>query len=103
MRCATCVKGIVRKSETLFSDWRAYDAILGIGAVLAKVDERTRPAFLTAEQRLSELAGILAAGILRLKTRAALPGDGARPGNPPDSNPACLDVPAKTVLSVLAG
>ena len=31
------------------------------------------PAFLTAEQRLSELAAILAAGTLRLKARAAIP------------------------------
>lgn len=56
------------------------------------------PAFLTAEQRRSELAAILAAGFLRLRARAALPGA----ESPSNSGAACLDVPAETVLSVLA-
>lgn len=61
------------------------------------------PAFLTAEQRLSELAAILAAGMLRLRTRAAMPHAESRAEIPADSGPTCLDVPTKTVLSVLAG
>jgi hypothetical protein len=61
------------------------------------------PAFLTAEQRLSELAAILAAGVLRLRASAALPDTESRAENPPNSGATCLDVTAKTVLSVLAG
>jgi hypothetical protein len=61
------------------------------------------PALLTAEQRLSEVAAILAAGILRLRARAALPATEPGPEIPVDSGATCLDVRAKTVLSVLAG
>jgi len=61
------------------------------------------PAFLTAEQRLSELAAILAAGFLRLRVRAILPAAESAVEIPADSGGTCLDVPAKTVLSVLAG
>lgn len=66
-------------------------------------DRAKIPPFLTAEQRLSELAAILAAGILRLRVRAALPDAESVVEFPPNSGAACLDVPAKTVLSVLAG
>ena len=59
------------------------------------------PAFLTAEQRLSGLAAILAAGILRLRARAALPDAESVAEISAKPVPACLDVPAKTVLSVL--
>jgi hypothetical protein len=61
------------------------------------------PAFLTAEGRLFELAAILAAGFLRLRARAALPDAESSLEIRPDSGATCLDVPAKTVLSVLAG
>jgi hypothetical protein len=33
------------------------------------------PSFLTPDERLSEVASILAAGVLRLHARAAIPGD----------------------------
>ena len=48
---------------------------------------------------LREVAGILAAGILRLRARAALPG--AQPGqeNLPKSSEDGLEVPGETVLS----
>jgi hypothetical protein len=58
---------------------------------------------LTPDERLSEVASILAAGVLRLHPSAALPGDDPNPENPPDSWPTCLEGPAKTVLSVPTG
>ena len=64
------------------------------------------PAAMTADERLRELAGILAAGILRLRSRSALPADpGERPGpeNSPDSGQDSLEVAPKTVLSVHTG
>jgi hypothetical protein len=61
------------------------------------------PASLTADDRLSAVASILAAGIIRLQSRAALLAQVAESENPPDSSPACLDVSSKTVLSVHAG
>ncbi len=75
------------------------------------------PAAMTADERLREVASILAAGILRLRSRAALPddcltlrplpegegrGEGA-PKNPPESGQDCLEVPGKTVLSIHTG
>jgi hypothetical protein len=47
------------------------------------------PATMTADERLREVAGILAAGILRLHSRAALQD--------------CLEVPTETVLTVHRG
>ena len=61
------------------------------------------PSFLTPDERLSEVASILAAAVLRLRVRAALPGDEPGPENPPDSWPTCLEVPVNTVLSVHTG
>jgi hypothetical protein len=58
---------------------------------------------LSAEERLSAVASILAAGILRLRSRGTLIEHAAESENPPDSAPACLDVYLKTVLSVNAG
>lgn len=58
---------------------------------------------LAPNERLSAVASILAAGILRLQSRATLPTCMAESKNPPDSDPACLDVSSKTVLSVHAG
>lgn len=61
------------------------------------------PSFLTPDQRRSEVASILAAGVLRLRARAALAGDDPGPENPPDSGLTCLEVPDETVLSVHNG
>jgi hypothetical protein len=64
------------------------------------------PAAQTCDERLREVAAILAAGILRLHSRAALPADPAQhsgPENPPESGQDCLEVPGKTVLSVHTG
>jgi hypothetical protein len=57
----------------------------------------------TPDERLSELAGIFAAGILRLRARAALLTDDPAPEILPESWPTCLEVSAKTVLSVHTG
>ena len=61
---------------------------------------------LTIADRLSEVACILAAGVLRLHARSALavnlpeqPG----PENLPETTQDCLDVVAETVLSVHLG
>ena len=52
----------------------------------------------TPEQQRREIASILAAGILRLRARAALaPATGL--GKTENSAPNCLEVPPKTVLS----
>jgi hypothetical protein len=64
------------------------------------------PAAMTAEERLREVASILAAGVLRLRSRAALPADLGQhsgPKNLPESGQDCLEVPGKTVLSVHTG
>jgi hypothetical protein len=61
---------------------------------------------LTPDERRSEVAGILAAGVLRLSARAALPGDARElpaPKNPAESASSCLEVPGETVLSVHNG
>jgi hypothetical protein len=66
----------------------------------------TDPARMTADQRLREVAAILAAGLLRLRARSALPTDpGQVPGpeNLPETGPDRLEVPAETVLSVHTG
>jgi hypothetical protein len=60
---------------------------------------------LTADDdRLREIAGILAAGILRLRCRAALPrtpDTAADPENPPDSSLNRLELTRETRLSVM--
>ena len=64
------------------------------------------PAFLTAAERFRELAGILAAGILRLRDRAALaadPSEHSAPENPEKTGNSCLELSEKTVLSVHTG
>ena len=77
----------------------------------------TDPARMTADQRLREIAAILAAGQLRLRARSALPtdpltlrplpvGEGQGEGGPeklPETGPDCLEVPSETVLSVHTG
>jgi hypothetical protein len=63
--------------------------------------------FLTPDERLSEVAGILATGILRLHARAALTENGLEQGQIPEtsagSSLSCLDVLGKTELSVHNG
>jgi hypothetical protein len=57
---------------------------------------------LPEDQRCREIADILAAGILRLRSRAALPTAvtaSAAPEKPADSSPNGLEVPDKTRLS----
>ena len=61
------------------------------------------PSFLTPDERLSRVAAILAGGVLRLHTRAALSGDDPVPEKSPNSGPAGLEVSEETVLSVHSG
>jgi hypothetical protein len=61
------------------------------------------PSFLTPDERLSEVASILAAGVLRLHAGAALSGDHLGPEKSPNSAPAGLEVSEETVLSVHRG
>jgi hypothetical protein len=64
------------------------------------------PAAMTADERLHEVAAILAAGILRLRSRAALPtdpGQDSGPKNLQESGQDCLEVCGETVLSVHRG
>jgi hypothetical protein len=65
-----------------------------------RLDDNAAPVS-PAERRLA-IAEILAAGILRLRQRAALPSE-ASPRELPDSGQDCLEVPAETVLSVHVG
>jgi hypothetical protein len=61
---------------------------------------------LTGDERLREIAGLLAAGILRLRCRAALPPAPAAtpdPENPPNSSLNCLEVPRESRLNVHTG
>ena len=66
-----------------------------------------RPSFdtpLTPEQRRQELAGILAAGVVRLHARTALDATPSRNlENPQESSLSGLEVRSKTVLSVHRG
>ena len=57
------------------------------------------PSFLTLNERLSEVAAILAGGVLRLHAGAALSGDHSAPEKSPDSGPAGREVSEETVLS----
>lgn len=64
------------------------------------------PAAMTADERLREIASILAAGLLRLRDRSALladPTEHPGPENPPESGQDRVEVPAETVLSVPTG
>lgn len=56
------------------------------------------------DDSLREIARILAAGILRLRAREALPAEQLADGkNLPNSGQDCLEVSDKTVLSVHTG
>ena len=52
------------------------------------------------DQRLAEVARILATGILRLRARVALPTADPAPEKLTNSPPPSLDLPPETVLSV---
>lgn len=52
------------------------------------------PAHLSPDARLTELASIFAAAILRLRARTALATE-----SEPNAGSACLEVPSETVLS----
>ena len=54
------------------------------------------------EQRLVDVASILAAGILRFRERQSLPVP-ANDANPADSSPERLELSGETVLSVVHG
>jgi hypothetical protein len=63
------------------------------------------PNLLDSANRLHELATILAAGVLRLRFRVALPDRGghAEAKNLPKSGQDGLELPDETVLSVTSG
>ena len=58
---------------------------------------------LTPDQRLAEVASILAVGILRLHTRAAIPVGDPGQEDLAESGRDRLELPSKTVLSVHNG
>lgn len=60
------------------------------------------PARLSPDERFREVAGILAAGVLRLRQRSALSPENAQK-NLAESPPDGLEVPAETRLSVRVG
>ena len=61
------------------------------------------PASMTPDERLSEVASIFAAGILRLHARAALSCDNPTPEKSQNSAPPGLELSGETVLSVNRG
>ncbi len=64
------------------------------------------PALLAPDQRLTEVASILATGVLRLHMRAAIPEDDEQlpaAENQGKSDSPGLEVPGETVLSVHNG
>jgi hypothetical protein len=58
---------------------------------------------LASDERRAEVAVILAAAVLRLRLRAALPGDVPGGEKSAECGPNCLEVPAVTRLSVHKG
>lgn len=65
---------------------------------MATRDDPTDPAKMTPEQRVEEVAAILAAGVLRLRARAALPPPAAPSEIPSDSGRNGLDDAPETRL-----
>ena len=61
------------------------------------------PASMTPDERLSEVASIFAAGILRLHARAALSCDNPAAENSKNPAPRGLELSDETVLSVHCG
>ncbi len=58
-------------------------------------NDPTDPAHMSPEERLTELAAILAAGVLRLHRLAAI-SVSPNPQIPSDSRQNCLDLPARS-------
>jgi hypothetical protein len=61
---------------------------------------------LTPQDRFHEIAAVLAVGVLRLRARAAAsadPDEHSAPKNPEKTGNSCLELSAKTVLSVHTG
>ena len=60
---------------------------------------------LTPPDRFREIAALLAVGVLRLRARAdaADPSEHSAPENPEKTGDSCLELSAKTVLSVQGG
>jgi hypothetical protein len=65
---------------------------------MAFCHDPTNPANLTPEQRVDEIAAILATGVLRLHRRAALPTASSPSQNPSDSALSGLDDSPETRL-----
>ena len=61
----------------------------------------TDPGSMTPDDRLAEIAAILAEGVLRLRRRGGIPATSTPPesaGNPLESSEICLELPAKSRL-----
>jgi hypothetical protein len=54
----------------------------------------------TAEEHFNEVVAILAGAVVRLRVRAALPGDFVNTEKLPESFPNCLELPSESRLSV---
>lgn len=70
------------------------------------VNDPADPAILTPEQRLAEVSAILAAGVLRLRRRCALPTTSPPVGNlqnPQESGETGLELSSETRLHVQRG
>lgn len=65
---------------------------------MAFANDPSDPANMTPEERLAEVAAILGEGVLRLRRRAAVPGDIPHANNPPESEQNGLDDCAETRL-----
>ena len=61
------------------------------------------PSLLTPDQRLAEVASILATGVLRPHSRVAIPASDLGRENLAESGRGHLELPSKTVLSVHNG
>ena len=66
---------------------------------MASFNDPTDPRNMTPEERLAEVAAILAAGVLRLHRRAAIPATPDAPINSEDSAQKGLDSRGETRLS----
>ncbi len=66
---------------------------------MTSTNDPTDPANMTPEQRLAEVAAILAAGVLRLHRRAAIPAPPDAPVNSENSAQKSLDCFRETRLS----
>jgi hypothetical protein len=65
---------------------------------MAFCDDPTDPAHMTPEQRVEEIAAILAAGLLRLRQRVAVPAPCPPSEISADSAQNCLDDSSETRL-----